>query len=304
MSSPNVDKVAPPSRLSSARLALVWLIALILSCAASRAEQLELGFPSQPEHAVMVPPRGPVVGAKLYAPEGAGPFPAVVLSHPSGPLQQHMFQWAQRLLHAGYVTLVVDHLSPRGKKTNLDHSISVTEYAQDDVAALKHLRAFPFVDGKRIAQMGFSYGAMAGLREASAGFRTKNLGGERFAAIVSVYPWCNEQVGQRYQDHQWNFYEDTDIPLLLVLGADDNEADPRSCVERAKANAGKGLPVEYTLLPNTTHAFDHTWMGDKVFTSQQAGHTVTYRYNPEAVETTLKLALDFLARRMGDPAPR
>lgn len=282
------------SRLFAACLAAAAIVGA-LPCAA----QVDLAFPKEPEHAVQVPPtRAPVSGAHLYAPEGAGPFPAVVLSHPSGPLRQHMFQWAQRFLAAGYAVLIVDHLGPRHKTSNGDFSISVTEYAQDDVAGLRYLRSLPYVDGKRIAQMGFSYGAMAGLREASKGFRGKSLDGERFAAIVSVYPWCSQQgPGREYRDHQWNFYDDTDLPLLVVVGADDDDADPRSCISIAKANAARGLPVELTVLPGTTHAFDHTWMGDKPVVVQQ-GRTITYRYNPDAVEQTWNLAREFLARRM------
>jgi dienelactone hydrolase len=285
------------------RPTLAFLAAIAFACAAPCAAQVDLGFPQQPEREVKVPPRGPQAGARLYAPEGNGPFPAVVLSHTSGPLQQHMFQWAKRLLAAGYAVLIVDHLGPRRKTSNADHAVSVTEYAQDDYAGLRHLRGLPYVDGKRIAQMGFSYGAMAGLREASKGFRAKNFGGERFAAIVSVYPWCNQQAGNKFQDHQWNFYDDTDIPLLVVVGADDDEADPRSCVEKAKENAARGFPVELTVLPGTTHAFDHTWM-KKPMVSTQAGHSVTYRYNPESVQATWKLALDFLGRNIGDSAAR
>jgi dienelactone hydrolase len=294
LSAPN-----PIVRLAMNRLIVVCLA--VLFCATPCFAEVDLAFPSQPEHDVKVPPRGAQTGARLYAPEGPGPFPAVVLSHTSGPLQQHMFQWAKRLLGAGYAVVIVDHLGPRRKTTNTDHSVSVTEYAQDDVAALRHLRSLPFVDGKRIAQMGLSYGAMTGLREASKEFRTKYLGGERFAAIVSVYPWCNQQVGNRFQDHQWNFYDDTDIPLLVIVGADDDEADPRSCIDKAKENAAKGLPVELTVLPGTTHAFDHTWMKTPMV-SQQAGHSVTHRYNPEAVESTWKLTSDFLARRLGGTA--
>jgi dienelactone hydrolase len=285
------------------RAALICMCALGLGAPPCYA-QPDLGFPSQPEREVKVPGRAPVAGAHLYAPEGTGPFPAVVLSHPSGRLQQHMFQWAKRFLAAGYVALVVDHLSPRGKNSNLDHSISVTEYAEDDVAALKHLRTLPFVDGKRVAQMGFSYGAMAGLREASGKFRGKQLGGERFAAIVSVYPWCNQQGGPRYQDHQWNFFDDTDLPLLVIVGLDDDEANPRSCVDQAHANAAKGLPVELIELPGTTHAFDHTWMGDKPVVEKNGNNTITYRYNRESVEATWKAASEFLARIMGPPLPR
>ena len=280
------------------------IAAVAMSFAAPAHSQIDLAFPREPEREVKLPGRGAFTGARLYAPEGAGPYPAVVLSHPSGPLRQHMFEWAQRFLAAGYAVLVVDHLGPRNKSTNTDHSVSVTEYAQDDVAGLRHLRSLPFVDGKRIAQIGFSYGAMAGLRAASRSFRAKNLGGERFAAIISVYPWCNHRLGRVERDHQWNFYDDTDIPLLLLLGADDDEADPRSCIDKARENAAKGLPVEFKVFPGTTHAFDHTWMGDKPVVAKAGSLTVTYRYNRESVEATLKSTLDFLGRHAGNPASR
>ena len=281
------------------RILVASLAALAFSYVAPCAAQLDLAFPKQPEREVKLPGRGAFTGARLYAPDGPGPFPAVVLSHPSGPLRQHMFEWAQRFLAAGYAVLVVDHLGPRNKSSNMDHSVSVTEYAQDDVAAMRHVRSMPFVDGKRIVQMGFSYGAMAGLREASESFRAKRLGGERFAAIISVYPWCNHQVGRAYQDHQWNFYDDTNLPLLVLLGSDDDEADPRSCIDTAKKNAARGMPVEFKVLPGTTHAFDHSWMGDKPVVAKVGGLTVTYRYNRESVEATWKLTLDFLARHLG-----
>ncbi len=287
------------------RSIVACLAALAFSFAAPCAAQLDLGFPKEPERAVKLPGRGAITGARLYAPEGPGPFPAVVLSHTSGPLRQHIFEWAQRFLAAGYVALIVDHLGPRNRNSNSDFGVSVTEYAQDDAAAMRHLRSLPFVDGKRIVQMGFSYGAMAGLREASKSFREKHLGGERFTAIVSAYPWCSHQgPGREYRDHQWNFFDDTDIPLLVLVGADDDEADPRSCIDKAKQNAAKGMPVELTVFPGTTHAFDHTWMGDKPVVARQGGRTVTYRYSRESVEATWKLTLDFLARRLGDAGTR
>lgn len=288
------------------RVIVACLAALAFSYATPRAAQLDLAFPKQPEREVTLPGRGALTGARLYAPEGTGPFPAAVLSHTCGPLRQHIFEWAQRFLAAGYSVLVVDHLGPRRMNSNCapNFSVSVTEYAQDAVAAMRHLRSMPFVDGKRIVLMGFSYGAMAGLRAASEGFRAKHLGGERFAAIISLYPWCNQQAGPRHRDHQWNFYDDTNIPLLLLLGGDDDEADPRSCIDKAKENAAKGMPVEFTVFPGTTHAFDHSLMADKPVVSQQGGRTVTYRYNRESVEAAWKLTLGFLARHLGGAGTR
>jgi dienelactone hydrolase len=287
------------------RFPVACLAALSLSWATPGFAQVDLAFPQQPEREVRLPGPGTFTGARLYAPEGGGPVPAVVLSHTCGPLRQHVFDWARRFLGAGYAVLVVDHLGPRRVDSNCGKfTVSVTEYAQDDVAAMKHLRSLPFVDGRRIVSMGLSYGAMAGLREASRSFRAKHLGGERFAAIISVYPWCNQQGGASYQDHQWNFYDDTDIPLLLVLGGDDDDSDPRSCVDQARKNAAKGLPVEFKVLPGTTHAFDHSLMGDKPVVVRQGGQMVTYRYNRESVEATWKLILDFLGRHAGGSGSR
>ncbi len=287
------------------RVIVACLAALAFSYVTPCAAQLDLAFPKQPEREVRLPGRGAFMGARLYAPEGACPFSAVVLSHTCGPLRQHIFEWAQRFLEAGYAVLVVDHLGPRRMSTNCSSfSVSVTEYAEDAVAGLRHLRSMPFVDGRRIVLMGLSYGAMAGLRAASENFRAKHLGGERFAAIISLYPWCNQRLGRVYRDHQWNFYDDITTPLLVLLGADDDEADPRSCIDKAKENAAKGMPVEFKVFPGTTHAFDHSLMGDKPVVSRQGSLTVTYRYNREAVEAAWKLMLDFLERRVGGAGRR
>ena len=261
--------------------------------------QVDLAFPGKPEREVKLPGPGILKGAKLYAPAGAGPFPAIVISHTCSGLQQHVFEWAQRFLSAGYAVLVVDHLGPRGLAGNCPpyNRVSVTQYAQDDVMAMKHLRALPFVDGKRIVQVGFAYGAMAGLRLASERFRATYAGNERFAAVVAFYPWCNQQSGQGYQDHQWNFYDDTSTPLLLLLGADDHFS-PRSCIEQAKQNAAIGMPVEYREFPDTTHAFDHSLWGDRPVEIQYEFRTVIYRYNKQAVEESWKLILDFLKRQV------
>ena len=283
------------------RITIASLAALAFACAVAAPcmAQVDRAFPSQPETAVKLPGPGILKGAKLYAPEGAGPFPAVVLSHTCSGLQQHVFEWAQRFLRAGYVVLVADHLGPRGLGNNCppNNRVSVIQYAEDDVAAMKHLRALPFVDGKRIVEVGFSYGGMAALRLASEKFRKNFVGNERFAAVVSFYPWCNRQGGAGYQDHQWNFYDDTTTPLLVLIGADD-DSDPRSCIEQAKQNAEMCMPVEYRLLPDTTHAFDHSLWGDKPVEVDYGRRTVTYRYNKQSVDTSWALIVDFLKRQV------
>lgn len=277
------------------------LAAYALVCAVPCLAQIDLGFPKQPEREVRLPGPGILRGAKLYSPAGAGPFPAIVLSHTCSGLQQHIFEWAQRFLRAGYVVLIVDHLGPRKLDGNCppNNRVSVIQYAEDDVAAMKHLRSLPYVDGKRIVEVGLSYGGMAALRLASEKFRKMFVGNERFAAVVSLYPWCNRQGGATYQDYQWNFYDDTTTPLLVLIGEDD-ESNPQSCVQQAKQNAEMGMPVEIRLFPDTTHAFDHSLWGDKPVEVQYGLRTVTYRYNRQSVEKSWELIVDFLKRRVDD----
>jgi dienelactone hydrolase len=64
------------------------------------------------------------------------------------------------------------------------------------------------------------------------------------------------------------------------------------------------MPVEFTVFPGTTHAFDHSLMGDKPMVSRQGNRTVTHRYNRESVEASWQLTLGFLGRRVGGSGPR
>jgi dienelactone hydrolase len=64
------------------------------------------------------------------------------------------------------------------------------------------------------------------------------------------------------------------------------------------------MPVQYTVFPRTTHAFDHSLMGDTPVTFQQGGRTITHRYNPESVAAAWRLTLEFLGRHLGGAGPR
>ena len=93
----------------------------------------------------------------LYRPDGPGPFPAVVALHGCGGIGPHLHRWAQTLQQWGYVALLVDSLSPRGKTNICDSTLSVDpQYARmpDAYAAKAYLARQPFVDGTRIAADG------------------------------------------------------------------------------------------------------------------------------------------------------
>src|SRR5579862_748258 len=271
-------------------------LAILLLWAWSCAAWSQTGkFPTTPEFFARPPSRVPA----LFKPLGDGPFPAAVLSHTCAGIYWHLYNWAERLTAAGYAVLVLDHLGPRGRKFNCppDNNVSVTEYAEDAFEALKFLRAQPYVDGKRIVHVGFSYGAMAGLRIASTAFARQYLKGEPgFAAVVAFYPWCNELVGRVREDHMFNFYDDTQPPLLVLLGGQDNEANPRSCIAQARKNAERGQPVEWKLYASATHAFDNAAAGGMLVTFQRGPYL--YRGDPTVVEQAWQDMKAFLDKRL------
>jgi len=140
-------------------LAVIVGTTLIAGCAVSNPP-----FPIEPTP-------GTIFRA-LREPEGSGPFPAVVLLHTCGGFGAPLSQWASLLQDRGYAAVLVSSFGPRGITSICGNwAVSVDDVAADALAALNHLRGRPGIDNERIAVMGFSYGAMAALRTASARYR-------------------------------------------------------------------------------------------------------------------------------------
>jgi dienelactone hydrolase len=119
---------------------------------------------------------------------------------------------------------------------------------EDAFGALTYLRSLPFVDGKRIGVMGWSYGATAALRVAttSAVVESEPRDGG-FRVSVAFYPRCDA------------FGYDTNIPVLMLLGGNDDWTPPAQCVAAAEALIKRGgSTVEWTVYPGATHNFDNS----------------------------------------------
>ncbi len=191
------------------------------------------------------------IANSVFKPSGDGPFPAVVLMHTCGGVNDaHIKQHTKELLDAGYVVLVVDSFGPRGMQNCGTRVLSGSAAVVDAYAALAHLTTLPFVDTNRIFQVGYSWGAIASNWLASpqsaafAGSRT------RFAATVSNYATC------RYQDRYQFLLKDTDRPLLLLMGQNDQELPPAPCFPLLDELKASGAPVQWHMYPGATHAWD------------------------------------------------
>lgn len=201
----------------------------------------------------------------LYKPEGAGPFPAVVLLHGCDGLAlqtasqaswHQIRSYAQRYTDRGFVALIVDSFTPRGVQSICSNvSIRTKEVAWDAYAAHRMLGSLGYVDKNRIIVQGLSHGGGAVLAALDASTWSKIP--ERFAAGIAFYPDCVLTPGGY------------NAPLSVFIGSADRWTPAEKC-EYAKTLPSPN-PVEVVVYPGALHSFDYP-MGRR----ELAGHVLDY----------------------------
>lgn len=240
----------------------------------------------------------------LYKPEGAGPFPALVLLHQCGGLgsrvpNQSMLTWAKAAVSQGYVALVIDSLGPRGVDSvcmGPKGGVTFSRGAKDALQAAAHLRTLPYVIGARVGLAGYSWGAMVGLLSASPSAAPSSPI-PRFAAIVSFYPGCFTLKPASGAAPYELVRPDIDRPLLVLMGAMDNETPAEECVQKLQPLQIKGAPIALHTYPDTTHCWDCKHL-DGFSKTDSRGNRVTYQYSDDVTTDSRKRMFDFLAKAM------
>lgn len=187
---------------------------------------------------------------------GQAPYPAMVLSHGSGGIEQKEWErWVPLLQKMGVATFVVDSFTPRGIARTVEDQSQLDQSANDAdaLAALALLATDPRIDAKRIGVMGFSRGGSVALETAVDRFRRGVIKNDvKFAAHIAFYPGC----GLRY----WTTPSPlTGAPIMLALGELDDYTPPRSCLAFAKAMQAAGQDVEVHVYAGARHDFDSTF---------------------------------------------
>jgi dienelactone hydrolase len=222
----------------------------------------------------------PKVSGLLARPEGKGPFPAVVLLHSCGGMNSHVRDdWPAFLTTLGYATLSVDTFGSRGyDRCPNAMSRDTTAFVHDAYGALAFLAKQPDIDGKRVAVMGFSLGAMA-INGQLVSWRGDNPGKTDFKAAVAFYGRCGDYHGR---------YTKELVPLMEIVGTEDSFA--LGCKNWGEAQKD----VEVHVLAGVYHAFD---------SPEADGHTDEFghfmRYDAAAVEKARNLTKAFLAKHLG-----
>lgn len=246
----------------------------------------------------------------LYKPEGPGPFPALVLQHQCGGLgnarwqNTSMLEWAKTAVKHGYVALIIDSLGPRGVDTvcmGPKGDVNFMRGARDALQAAAYLGKWDFVDTKRIAHAGYSWGAMVGLGLSGKQWGEALGNGTRFGAAVSFYPGCFT-ISPRTGGLPYELLnKDTDRPLLVLMGGQDNETPPSDCVPKLQAAKDQGAPVQWHIYPEATHCWDCKQLHN--FSKVDVrGNAVTYRFDAGTTQDAERRMFEFLDQALGGPS--
>jgi dienelactone hydrolase len=205
-------------------------------------------------------------------------------------VEQQSRDWTKEALAHGYVVFVLDSLNQRGAKDFCGErgrgsgGVAVKDVFQ----ALEHLKHFDFVDPDRVGLMGFSWGAIIALYASSPAVAKAFSVAKRFPAVVALYPAC--YIPASSTDI---LRADTDLPLLVLMGARDTPPFSTDCVSRLETLKARGAPVAWELYPEATHCWDCTG-AQNVQGVDFAGNRRISQYSSTVTQDSRRRAFEFL----------
>jgi dienelactone hydrolase len=221
---------------------LIGLLAL-LACGRSVDAQQNVRVPVEQDG------RTVQLAAQLFRPAGGGAAAAVAIFHGCGGPGQNTARMAGILRDWGYVALVVDSFSARGLTDvcgrNWPSQADAEKRARDIDAALRWLAGHDFVDPKRLAFMGYSYGGGVAMLRALSATDAAPIA----RAAILVYPDCAlaDALGPKLTVRQ---------PTLFAMGALDDWTPVSQCqAVISRIVQGRDL-VETRVYEGAHHSFD------------------------------------------------
>ncbi len=161
----------------------------------------------------------------LLKPEGAGPFPAIVISHGmGGNADGFAMQKAREMVKWGFVSIGTNytHAGPRRPdQPRMENSGASAENIKRAEKCIQILESLPYVDAKRICAYGNSMGAF--LTVALAASRPEKI---RAAAITAG--GISERGGSFATREM---AEKIRCPFLILHGGSDRTVNPESSVQ-------------------------------------------------------------------------
>jgi dienelactone hydrolase len=236
---------------------------------------------------------------RIQKPDGAGPFPAVVIMHDCSGLGPRSSgapgRWATELVGRGYVVMMPDSFTTRGfpggvctNSSPRRSDVGPSRRVSDAYASLAHLRTLPFVDGSRVGLMGGEHGGSTALAtmatpSASPGFK----------AAVALYPGCAQWLRSA------DAYRPAS-PLRILIGEKDDWTPAEPCRRLTEAAQQAGAPMTIKIYPGAYHSFDSAnpvrYVETRVNASSPTGHGATTGGDPEAWADSIREVVAFFGR--------
>jgi dienelactone hydrolase len=231
----------------------------------------------------------------LVKPPGDGPFPAVVMLHQCAGINPAVTTWAREAVTRGYAVMLVDSLKPRGVRSvcyGPRAGVNLFRGARDAFQAAAHLRTLPFVDGKRVSLIGFSWGGMVGLIAASDRY-VRALGGQRFYTVASLYPGCF-RVARPNTPAFDIVSDDMKQPVLVLMGETDIETPAAECIQKLQAAKESGALVDWHVYQQTGHCWDCQQL-DGLSKTDVRGNLISYHYRSDVTSDSMDRLYKFIA---------
>jgi dienelactone hydrolase len=219
--------------------------------------------------------------AYLFAPQTAGPHPAVVMLHGRGgpyssnirkscslvakdnsspcnatSISRRHAAWGAYWAERGYLALLPDSFGPRKKghgfgrfthdNPERDDVNERTVRPLDAEGALKYLQTRDDVAPDEVFLQGWSNGASTAL---NVMYRQVSGPSGGFRAAMVLYPGCGSRalISQDYK---------TTSPVTVFLATEDEEVSPVICHRVLDRAQGNGSPIDVVDYAGATHDFD------------------------------------------------
>lgn len=188
--------------------------------------------------------------AKLFLPEGPGPFPVVIIAPGSLGLQLHHTQIAAAITDGGVAACAIDPFSTRSVVSTVVRQVqfSFAASAWDVLAAAEVLAARPDIDPARIGAQGHSRGGSAVLNAASVHLAAA-AGAPKLVGVYAAYPWSGQQ------------FLDPDVGttrVRAIIGDRDDWCPPVQVQAHIQAIRSSGGDATVRIVSGANHSFDRT----------------------------------------------